>query len=133
MSRRDPWVTPCRSCGRAGDNFDLRRDDRKPYGLTRYCRPCAKRGQAKGMAAYRLRMSGEPCRFEGCGRPRFGRYCVGHAKQLSVAKGDESALRPLRQYRTEATPCEACGRETVPGDRARGLCRACWQRARRAS
>lgn len=108
-NRPDWWVTPCRTCGEAGDNFDLRRDDRAPYGLVRFCLPCHG-SQAYAWAAnnpeaareskrrYAQRVSTEPCLFEGCDRFRRGRYCDGHAKQLVRAKGDETKLRPLGRY-----------------------------------
>lgn len=115
--RSDDWVTPCRSCGRAGLNWDLEPEWRDGTArLVRYCRYCRVNSGC----------SFEPCRKK---RTRRSAYCFGHEKQLQRG----GPLKPLRQYRSGVHPCRSCGAETTPGKRSKGVCNKCRMRRVRAA
>lgn len=114
----DPWVTPCRSCGQAGNNFDLRHHPDAPFGLVRYCVPCHGEQHAEWQAEnramssiyearYQRRIAGQPCAFDGCDRQRRGRFCVAHAKQFQ--RLGLGGMKPLQPYRGERGPNRRTG------------------------
>jgi hypothetical protein len=107
MNQQSPLVLA--SCGYCGGETRTMNSTRwvmgePPDGLPlvkRVCLACTGRGwylpQWAGGEFFervgRFRRDDRPCDFDGCGRPRRNRYCVGHDKQRQ--RYGESGLTPL--------------------------------------